>query len=147
MRVMTMMVAAALGLGLVACAQTDRSKASAAGDLALGPDGAKCGTSSSGPVYIDIDYAGNGTPVAVQDPCTVAPGTDITWRGPDGSLIPFEIVFAGASPAWHDERPSLMSIAVEKRYKVKIQASDKPGRYKYGIKANGKEIDPVIIIR
>lgn len=113
-----------------------------------GADGMWCGTPRvSGAVYIEIQYAGDGTPSAVPDTCTVAADTDVTWRGPPGDMVPFEIVFPAASPVWHDERPLLMSSEVDGKYKVKIKVSNKPGTYKYGIKARGKEIDPAIIIR
>lgn len=143
MRMMTMALATAVGFGLSGCAMHDGMLGPAAG-----PDGAWCGTPGvKGAVYIEIQYAGDGMPSASPSTCTVSPNVDITWRGPAGDLIPFEIVFPGESPAWDDERRQLLSREIDGRYKVKIRASGKAGTYKYGIKANGKELDPAIIIR
>lgn len=145
MKMTTMMMATALGFGLSGCAMHEDMLA----DMhPSGPDGTWCGIPGvKGAVYVEIQYAGDGTPSAVPSTCTVSPQVDITWRGPAGDMIPFEIVFPGESPAWRDERRQLLSSEVEGRYKVKIKASDKAGTYKYGIKANGKELDPAIIIR
>lgn len=143
MKMMTLLVSAAIGFALSGCATHEWSTLAQSG-----PDGAFCGTpGATTAVYIEIRYAGDGTPSAVPDKCTVSPNADITWRGPSGDLIPFEIVFPDESPAWDDERARLTASEADGRYKVKIKASTKAGTYKYGIKANGKEIDPAIIIR
>lgn len=145
MKMMT--VAAALALGLAGCGTMDGMVTHPA-DHPPGADGAWCGTpGASGPVYIEVHYAGDGTPSAVPDTCRVAAGTDITWRGPPGDLVAFKIVFPAASPAWRDDRRLLVSSEVDRQYKVKIKAADQAGTYKYGIQARGKEIDPAIIIR
>ena len=148
MNVMRLVAAMALGYGLAGCAGTLDPRAGHPAEHPSGPDGAWCGTpDATGPVYVEIHYAGDGTPSAVPDTCTVDPGTDITWRGPPGELIAFEIVFPGESPALHGERAQLRSSVIDGHSRVRIKASDKPGSYKYGIKANDIEVDPAIIIR
>jgi hypothetical protein len=143
MKMMTLLVSGAIGFALTGCETHEWSTL-----VQSGPDGALCGTPGAlSAVYIEIHYAGDGTPSAVPDKCTVSPNADITWRGPGGDLIPFEIVFPGESPALRDDRPRLPASEDGGRYKVKIKASAKVGTYKYGISANGKEIDPAIIIK
>lgn len=152
MKVITLLVATmlagALAGGVAGCARNPGTASAPPPPRPSDADGARCGSPAArGPVHIEIRYAGDGTPAAVPATCTVAAGTEITWRGPAGDLVPFEIVFPAASPAWRDDRPRLMASEAGRHYKVRIKASDRPGIYKYGIKARGREIDPAIIIR
>lgn len=139
-------IAAALAAGLAGCSRPPGpgGSGSPAVDTA---DGTRCGDSVvAGPVYIDIAYAADGTPI---DPgsCTVAPGTDVTWRGPSGQPVQFEIRFKAAAPLDRGEPGVLPSAATGGRHKVMRKVSGPKGRYNYGIEANGKELDPAIIIR
>ena len=144
MKMMTLVAAAAIAFALPGCPTDDPQRS----QPAASPDGTLCGApDASGAVYIEIQYAGDGTPSAMPDECTVAPNADITWRGPGGDLMPFEIIFPGESPALRDDRSRLTASEADGRYKVKIKAGTKAGTYKYGIRAKGKEIDPAIIIR
>jgi hypothetical protein len=147
MKVTAIAMTTAMGLGLAGCAGVEGAMTEALGHPS-GPDGAWCGNPGvTGPVYIEVHYAGDGTPSAEPETCAVVPDTDITWRGPRGDLVPFEIVFPVASPAARDERLTLMASEADGTYKVKIQTSNKKGSYKYGIKSRGREVDPVIIIK
>lgn len=137
--------AAALTAGLAGCSRpAGPGKSGSPADAA---DGTRCGDSVvAGPVYIDIAYAADGTPI---DPgsCTVAAGTDVTWRGPSGQPVQFEIHFKAAAPLDRGEPGVLPSAETGGRYKVMRKISGPKGRYDYGIWANGKELDPAIIIR
>lgn len=139
-------IAAALTAGLAGCprAPAPGGAGSPAVDTA---DGTRCGdTVVAGPVYIDIAYAADGMPI---DPgnCTVDPGTDVTWRGPSGAPARFQIHFKGTPPLDPGERGILPSARIGERYKVMRRVSGPKGEYKYGIRANGKDLDPAIIIR
>ena len=110
-------------------------------------DGTRCsGSVTAGPVYIDVRYAADGTPIDPGD-CTVVAGTRVTWRGPDGEPVTFVIQFKQAAPISGDERGWLPSVQDGRRHKVVRTIDAAPGRYNYGIKANDKELDPAIIIR
>lgn len=140
------MIAAALSAGLAGCPTTPGSAGSdsLAADTA---DGTWCGSSvATGPVYIDVTYAADGTPVDPGD-CTVTSGTDVTWRGPNGEPVMFEIRFKSTAPLERGEPSLLPSAETGGRYKVMRKISGPRGRYDYGIKANDKELDPAIIIR
>jgi len=135
------MVVAVLAAGLVGCSTLADSTGYIPGE------GTRCGKSlATGAVYIDVKYAPDGTPL---DPgeCHVAPGTDVTWQGPEGEPVMFEIRFKATAPLESGERGILPSAESGGRYKVMRKIAGPPGRYDYGIKANGKELDPAIIIR
>jgi len=109
-------------------------------------DGVPCGSSAAGPVYIDIDYDNLGMPIDPGD-CSVVDGTQVTWRGPDGEPVGFKIQFKSAAPLASRERGELSSVEYGGRYKVVRKINGPAGRYAYAIKANGKVLDPAIIIR
>jgi len=96
--------------------------------------------------HIEIRYADDGTPSAVPEECTVAPGTRITWRGPEETPSPFVLRFTKANPAGHGEPRELPSRAMAGRQQIGIIAGNVKGRYEYGIEANGITVDPAIII-
>ena len=141
------MTVAALAAGLAGCSAPSRPDGWAGAGRAP-VDGTRCEASgaTSGPVYIDVRYAANGTPLD-PGPCKVDSGTDVTWRGPSGEPVRFEIRFKAAVPLAPGERNLLPSTDSGGRYKVMRRISGPAGRYDYAIHANGKELDPVIIIR
>jgi len=109
--------------------------------------GKRCSdTVVGGPVYIGITYAPDGTPINPGN-CRVASGTELTWRGPSAEPVAFEIRFKAAAPLARGERDLLRSAEAGGRSKVTRTISGPPGRYDYSILANGKELDPAIIIR
>ena len=133
-------VALAVGAGLAGCA-------SDGGLWGAEDDGLRCGLPPIGDrVHVEIRYADDGTPSAVPEECTVAPGTRITWRGPEETPTPFLLRFTEASPAGRGEPRELPSRETADRQRVVIIAGEVEGRYKYGIEANGIMVDPAIII-
>lgn len=99
------------------------------------------------PAFIEVRYGQGGMPSVVPDECAVAQNTDVMWRGPDGNPTIFAIKFTTATPVWEDERLEAVSTRVGSYQEVKKKMTAKPGTYKYAIKANGKVLDPAIIIR
>lgn len=142
MRLTLVFAAAAFAAGLSGC-ETDTLKR-----LGIGEDeGMRCDVPRVGDrVHIEIRYAADGTPSAVPDECTVAPGTRIAWLGPDRNAAPFELTFPGGSPAGRDAPPELRSSEADGRQKAALVAGEATGRYKYQIAANGVLVDPAIII-
>lgn len=116
----------------------------------VGPDGIQCPIAplAVNAVYIDIVYAADGTPsVAGAQTCGVQSGATITWRTKPGETRPFQLVFKEAHPAEDDGKRDQGGV-IGDRYKYRVIAEKVPARtsYKYGIRANGKEVDPEIII-
>lgn len=146
-RIAAVVAAAALAAGLTGCPRPPGPDGSGSADLDRA-DGTRCRSDTvvAGPVYIDIAYSADGTPA---DPgsCLVDSGTDVTWRGPSGAPVKFEIHFKGTAPLDPGERGILPSARIGERQKVTRKVSGPTGEYKYGIKANDKELDPAIIIR
>lgn len=106
-------------------------------------DGTLCGTDAKNKVYLDIAYAADGTPSVTPVACRVVSDARITWRTAKGETRPFEIVFKGESAGSDD------GAGVEgDRYRKKLKAKkvDATSEFAYGIRANGHEVDPVIII-
>lgn len=106
-------------------------------------DGTLCGADAKNKVYLDIAYAGDGTPSVTPVACRVVSDGRITWRTAKGETRPFEIVFKGESAGSDD------GAGVEgDRYRKKLKAKkvDATSEFAYGIRANGHEVDPVIII-
>lgn len=135
-------VALAVGIGLGGCASDGNGWQGG-----LEEDGLRCGLPPiDGRVHVEIRYAADGTPSAAPEECTVAPGTRITWRGPEQAPTPFLLRFAEASPAGAREPRDLPSRETGDRQRVVIIAGEVEGRYKYGIEANGITVDPAIII-
>ncbi|MEG3193131.1 hypothetical protein [Lysobacter sp. D1-1-M9] len=150
MRMPTIAVTAAMLLALTGCPGPDtlRPDVAEATEHPDDPaDGVWCGQSeSSERVYVDIGYASDGMPSAQPDRCTVRPETHITWRAPVGGG-PFEIRFSGETPSADLRTRNLSSAPIDSREKAEMTASERAGEYKYLIEANGKVLDPAIIIR
>lgn len=117
------------------------------GHASSGPneDGRLCSLARAGEVYIQVGYDAGGTPVVRPDRCHVHPGARITWRGPDNDGRPFVIEFKAASAAEHGQG-RIASEPGRGRSKASIVAKRVGGSYAYSVKANGKELDPQIII-
>lgn len=117
------------------------------GHAGSGPneDGRLCGVARAGAVYIQIGYDASGMPVVNPDRCHVDPGTRVTWRGPDNDRRGFAIEFKAAS-ASDQGQGRIASEAAHDRSKASITARSARGSYAYSIWANGKELDPQIII-
>jgi hypothetical protein len=110
-------------------------------------DGLPCGTPGAGAlVFIEVDYDASGLPRVDPVECEVPRGAQVTWRGPRGTPVPFEIVFKAANPLPR-ERQGLPSRAAGDRQRVRRSLDAPPGRYAYSVRANGRELDPAIIIR
>ena len=114
-----------------------------------GEDGVACRDQpreGAGRVYVDIAYGDDGTPGVAADTCAVWPGTTIVWRTPSGEARPFEILFKGDAPGSPlYER----GVGERDRYRASLTAPEVEAEmtYAYGIRANGRTLDPVIIIR
>ncbi len=110
-------------------------------------DGARCdAVDAKGAVYLEVSYDAAGMPAVAPEVCEVDAGTQVTWRGPTGAQALFEIHFKGASPVSR-ERGVFSSSMQDGRQKVRRIVDAPAGRYDYGVRANGKELDPAIIIR
>ena len=114
-------------------------------DAGTNEDGSRCGTARARAVYIQVGYDASGMPVVRPDRCEVDPGTRITWRGPDNDTRGFEIAFKAASASEHGQQ-HIPSEAGNDRSRARIVAKRDRGSYAYSVKANGKELDPQIII-
>ena len=148
---LAMAVVAVAGLSVVsACSKSSDPVAAGPSTAPADADGVKCPNHGKGPkvsaVHIDIAYAMDGTPSADPDQCYVDVGTVITWRDPPDQTTTFNLVFSNGSPTEQGAR-SLAATQAAGRYKVSITAHGNKGQtYKYGIQANGKTVDPAIII-
>lgn len=131
--------------------------------LLSGCDGVACGEAKAGDaVYVDVTYGSDGMPAAAPAICTVASGATITWRGPvfDGTVFDIEsdADFRKGAAAALDERaaaragkpgqPRLLQVgSASSLFRQKITAvAGVAGTYKYDIAANGKTLDPEIVI-
>lgn len=95
------------------------------------------------PVSLLISYApGSGRPSVAMENCTVTAGTVITWQTPPGELRPFEIVYKGAAVGRNEAGVS------GGRYRSRVTAGAVQVRteFRYGIRANGHDVDPAIIV-
>ncbi len=112
------------------------------------PDGVSCDDSmGASAVRIDVVYTGTevGTPDEI---CEVDPGTQITWRGPEGGRETFKLRFHEASPGGRGAPLQVASSRSDDgRQKVSITADNESGRYMYDILIPGGGVDPAIIIR
>ena len=108
---------------------------------------ARVGTQPTQPVTIAIQYDRDGRPSAVPDSCTVDEGAMITWLTTAGVTSPFTITGEPGRTAWGEGGMQLPSHPSGDSQEVKVNAHAAPGRYKYGIKANGHVVDPEIIIK
>ncbi|MEO6138269.1 MAG: hypothetical protein ABIP11_06355 [Luteimonas sp.] len=98
---------------------------------------------------ISIDYAGDGTPSASPDACWVHSGDQLTWQGAPGDTRPFTIQFMQGTPDGERPRADLSSGDTGSRQTVTVHVKSVRARtdLKYGIAANGKHVDPHIIIK
>lgn len=151
MKVPTVVIALGLSVVVTGCAMGGFPPVSPLPpdtDTAAHPsDGQWCGDAApdASKVYINIRYGPGGEPSASPESCEVKRGTQVTWRGPEGSPVAFELDFPGGPP---DRAPDLESdFASSEREKVTLIASGTPGTYKYGIAANGKHVDPDLKIK
>lgn len=97
---------------------------------------------------ISVDYASDGTPSARPDACKAQSGTELTWQGPAGDARPFTIQFMQGAPDNDNGRAILTSGESNSRQTVtvRIKSVRATTNLKYGITANGKQVDPHIII-
>ena len=144
MRPIRLLLAVLLSLSLPACVHTRL-----------------CGTAAPGkPVHVEVTYAADGTPQVNPETCHVRQGVVVTWRGPALDDTPFTLAFKGdpgtvtkgTSPSSEAMMVSLPSppLVVEAAEgfpsrEAAIKAEN-PGPYKYDVNANGRSLDPHIII-
>ena len=107
---------------------------------------ASAAKTSEQPATIAIQYDRDGRPSAVPDSCTVDEGAMITWLTAAGVTSPFTITGDRGRTAWGGGM-QLPSHPSGDSQEVKVNAHAAPGRYKYGIEANGHVVDPEIIIK
>lgn len=115
-------------------------------NMAADGDGVACPAVRPGAatrVWIRIDYARDGRPSAMPENCHVAPGTEVVFRA---SGAPFEIAFKQQSPGGSNAPRQLPSRAEQGMQKARLRAAGPRAIYRYGIRANGVEVDPAIII-
>ncbi|CAN5662004.1 hypothetical protein BH23PSE2_BH23PSE2_02350 [soil metagenome] len=137
------------GAALIACAglagcvapAPERAAATTADGDGVACPGARPGTATR--VWIRIDYARDGRPSAVPENCHVARGTEVVFRA---NGAPFEIAFKQQSPAGPSAPRQLPSRAEQGMQKARVRAAGPGTEYRYGIRANGIEVDPAIII-
>ncbi len=135
MRMLPASAMLAIGVGLTGCACLTHHD-SDAGAPACGPS-------------ISIDYAGDGTPSANPDACWVHSGDQLTWQGAPGDSRPFTIQFLHGTPDGEQARAALSSGDTGSRQTVTVHVKSVRAStdLKYGIAANGKHVDPHIIIK
>jgi hypothetical protein len=132
-----------IALCLAGCATGDAVEAPE-----LARDGIKCGsTPAAGAVYLEVGYDATGMPRVDPEICEIDRGTRVSWRGPVAQPVVFEVRFKGPSPVPQDPRGVLGSTQVGERQRIRRELDGAPGRYDYGVIANGRELDPAIIIR
>lgn len=97
---------------------------------------------------ISVDYASDGTPSARPEACRVQGGTLLTWQGAAGDAHPFTIQFMQGAPDGDAGRAILTSADINTRQSVTVRIKNVHAttNLKYGIAANGKQVDPHIII-
>ncbi len=129
--------------GLAGCVMPAPERAAA---MTADGDGVACPAMRPGAatrVWIRIDYARDGRPSAMPENCHVARGTEVVFRA-DGA--PFEIAFKQQSPGGPSAPRQLPSRAEQGMQKARVRAAGQGAEYRYGIRANGIEVDPAIII-
>ena len=134
----TLLIALTLSLTLAGCGRHGQAD----------EDGESCADATHGKkVHIDIAYDASGMPSASPDECTVKDGTVIVWRTAKDVKAAFDIDFEGESAAGPGAPKKTHSQESNARQKVTITAANKEARYKYAIEANGKRVDPAVIIQ
>lgn len=110
-------------------------------------DGEECSDGTArGKVYVTIDFA-DGRPSATPANCLVNKGGKVTLRTKENVTTKFEIEFAGQSAAGPNEPRKLGSQPGTNREKIRFDANNAEGTYKYTLYVNGVPLDPAIIIR
>lgn len=138
----TLLIALSLSLTLAGCARQSGPPGMA------DEDGESCAAANHGKkVFIDIAYDGSGMPSAIPDECTVKDGTVIVWRTAKDVKAAFDIDFEGESVAGKEAPRRTRSQESNARQKVTLTATNVDARYKYAIEANGKRVDPAVIIQ
>jgi hypothetical protein len=147
-----MAVAAVAALTFVAGCSTGKAmQASVAAARMPAADGEVCPNRNNGAkgpmtVYIDVQYAPDGTPSAVPNECYIDSGATIVWRDPVDRTTAFNLVFSDKTTG--RELAQLKAASVARRYKLSATISGESGQqFKYGIQANGKTVDPAVIIK
>lgn len=129
-----------LGLALIACSPPPPG-------IVATDDGVRCGDSADATaVFVEITYDASGMSIVMPANCELRRGTRLTWRGPDRNHAAFQVRFKSAS-ASSELRGSFGSTEHGGRQAIVARADSVPGRYEYAVRANGKELDPAIIIR
>ena len=133
MRILFAVGTIAMSAGLAGCVCMSHRKAI---------DAPACGAT------IAIEYASDGMPSANPKACLVRSGAELTWQTPVGDIRPFTLEFTNGSVSDRDDRSSLPSHSNNGRQSVTalIKSVAVETTVKYGIQANGKSIDPAIII-
>lgn len=95
------------------------------------------------------------------DTCHVRQGVVVTWRGPALDDTPFTLVFQGdpgTITKGQERAPEAMRISAPPSPPLVVEAAggfpgreaairaERPGSYKYEVEANGRSLDPHIII-
>ena len=97
-------------------------------------------------VYVDVQYAADGTPSAVPDTCYVDSGATVVWRDPPDRTTAFNLVFSDRVTG--TKGGLLGASRAATGYSLSAVINGNPAeRIKYGIQANGKTVDPAIIIK
>lgn len=110
-------------------------------------DGLPCGAGPAEAVYLEVRYGADGMPSVEPVVCEIDRGTRVTWRGPVDAPVEFSIRFKGESPVPNEPRGVFVADRGSDRYRVQRTLDGEPGRYDYAVLANGRELDPAIIIR
>ncbi len=134
MRILPISAILVTGASLTGCACLSHH-----GSSAEAPD---CGGS------ISVDYASDGTPSARPDACQAQSGTELSWQGAPGDARPFTIQFMKGAPDGDNGRAILTSADVNARQTVTVRLKSVRATtsLKYAVAANGKQVDPHIII-
>jgi hypothetical protein len=130
-----------VGFALAGCVTPDRAAPHS------GADGVLCGASKSEAVYLEVRYEADGMPSVEPAVCEIDRGTRVTWRGPVDTPVGFTIRFKADSPVKGEPRGTFSSDRGADRYRVQRTLDGPAGRYDYAVIANGRELDPAIIIR
>jgi hypothetical protein len=133
MRILLTVGAIAMSAGLTGCLCMSHGK---------GIETPACGAT------IAIVYKTDGTPSANPDACQVISGAELTWQTPVGDNRPFTLELTHGPVSDRDDRSSLPSHSNNGRQSVNvlIKSVVVETTVKYGIQANGKSIDPALII-
>ncbi|WP_206859632.1 hypothetical protein [Lysobacter changpingensis] len=144
-------VAAVAALTFAAgCSTSSAMQASVSPAALPADDGVLCPDQKEGKggptVYVDVKYAADGTPSAEPNKCFIDSGTIVVWRDPPDRTTMFNLVFSERRTG--RKIANLRSAKATTRYKLSSEITGNPGdEIKYGIQANGKTVDPAVIIK